>query len=69
MRENNDIRHGRHSVFMMHVHLVFVTKYRREDFTKGNSMRRLLAMKAKVYRRMRIRDLFGTRLGTTGELA
>ncbi len=26
-------RHGRHCVFMMHVHLVFVTKYRRFCFT------------------------------------
>jgi putative transposase len=34
MEESNDIRHGRHCVFMMHVHLVFVTKYRREVFTK-----------------------------------
>ena len=31
---NNEIRHGRHCVFMMHVHLVFVTKYRREVFTR-----------------------------------
>lgn len=28
-RVNPDIRHGRHCVFMMHVHLVFVTKYRK----------------------------------------
>ena len=34
MQEGNDIRHGRHCVFQMHVHLVFVTKYRREIFTK-----------------------------------
>jgi len=34
MQKNNDIRHGRHCVFNMHVHLVFVTKYRREVFTK-----------------------------------
>jgi putative transposase len=34
MRSDNDIRHGRHCVFLMHVHLVFVTKYRREVFTK-----------------------------------
>lgn len=34
MRNNTDIRHGRHCVFLMHVHLVFVTKYRREVFTK-----------------------------------
>ena len=34
MTENNDIRHGRHCAFLMHVHLVFVTKYRRGVFTK-----------------------------------
>jgi putative transposase len=46
MKKNNDIRTGRHCVFNMHVHLVFVTKYRkkvldaraleilRESFTK-----------------------------------
>lgn len=34
MKKNNDIRHGRHCIFLMHVHLVFVTKYRREVFTK-----------------------------------
>lgn len=30
-----DIRTGRHCVFKMHVHLVFVTKYRRDVFTKA----------------------------------
>ena len=34
MTTNNDIRRGRHCVFLMHVHLVFVTKYRRGVFTK-----------------------------------
>ena len=34
MRNSNDIRRGRHWVFKMHVHLVLVTKYRREGFTK-----------------------------------
>ena len=33
MDKNNDIRRGRHCVFKMHVHLVFVTKYRRGVFT------------------------------------
>lgn len=33
-RKNPNLRHGRHCVFMMHVHLVFVTKYRRFCFTK-----------------------------------
>ena len=34
MNTGNDIRHGRHCVFLIHVHLVFVTKYRRGVFTK-----------------------------------
>jgi len=34
MAISSDLRHGRHCVFMMHVHLVFVTKYRRDVFTK-----------------------------------
>jgi putative transposase len=32
MAEYNDIRHGRHCVFKMHVHLVFVSKYRGKVF-------------------------------------
>ena len=35
MKQNHEIRQGRHCVFLMHVHLVFVTKYRREVFTKA----------------------------------
>jgi putative transposase len=34
MNDYNDIRHGRNCVFLMHTHLVFVTKYRRGVFTK-----------------------------------
>ena len=34
MKIESDLRHGRHCVFEMHVHLVFVTKYRRNVFTK-----------------------------------
>jgi len=34
MKKNNDIRHGRHCLFLLHTHLVFVTKYRREVFTR-----------------------------------
>ncbi|MBN4077311.1 IS200/IS605 family transposase [Sulfobacillus acidophilus] len=34
MQKSSDIRTGRHCVFMMHVHLVFVTKYRKKVFTK-----------------------------------
>jgi len=33
MENNNDIRHGRRCIFRIHVHLVFVTKYRRGVFT------------------------------------
>jgi putative transposase len=33
MDENEDIRRGRSCVFALHVHLVFVTKYRRKVFT------------------------------------
>ncbi|WP_297477476.1 IS200/IS605 family transposase [Ferrovum sp.] len=35
MNDDNDIRRGRHCTFKMHVHLVFVTKYRRGVFTKS----------------------------------
>jgi putative transposase len=31
-----DIRTGRHCVFLMHVHLVFTTKYRRKIFTPSH---------------------------------
>ena len=34
MDKDNDIRQGRHCVFLTHVHLVFVTKYRHEVSTK-----------------------------------
>ena len=34
MSIDNEIRHGRHVVFNMHIHLVFVTKYRKHVFTK-----------------------------------
>ena len=47
MEKNNDIRHGRHCVFKMHVHLVFVTKYRRKVFD-GAAIERLRAIFAKV---------------------
>lgn len=33
-RKTRGIRHGRHCVFLMHVHLVFVPKYRKNLFTK-----------------------------------
>src|SRR5580658_3818917 len=34
MEKSSELRTGRHCVFAMHVHLVFVTKYRRHVFTK-----------------------------------
>lgn len=34
MKKETEIRHGRYCVFNIHVHLVFVTKYRRDVFTK-----------------------------------
>ena len=33
-RKTQGVRHGRHCVFLMHVHLVFVAKYRKKLFTK-----------------------------------
>jgi len=33
MKSQDEIRHGRNCVFQMHVHLVFVTKYRKGVFT------------------------------------
>lgn len=35
MNTSTDIRTGRHCVFNLHVHLVFVTKYRRKVFDKS----------------------------------
>ncbi len=35
MSNNQEIRTGRRCVFNMHVHLVFVAKYRRDVFTKA----------------------------------
>ena len=32
MTKEQDVRSGRHCVFAMHVHLIFVTKYRRKVF-------------------------------------
>jgi putative transposase len=34
MDMSSDLRTGRHCVFLMHCHLVFVTKYRKRIFTK-----------------------------------
>jgi putative transposase len=35
-KNDSDFRHGRHCVFDLHVHLVFVTKYRRHVFNKAH---------------------------------
>ena len=35
MSLDNDILCGRHCVFLIHVHLILVIKYRREVFTKA----------------------------------
>jgi len=40
MENNQDIRRGRHCVFALHVHLIFVTKYRRKVFD-GEAIDRL----------------------------
>jgi putative transposase len=34
MKKSTELRHGRTCVFAMHVHLVFVTKYRKKVFTQ-----------------------------------
>ena len=36
MKLSTKIRHGRHCVFNLHVHLVFVTKYRQKIFRKAH---------------------------------
>ena len=54
-KNSTEIRTGRHCVFNLHVHLVFVTKYRHRVFTKAilNDMRHLL---------MSVCDDFGAQL-------
>ena len=47
MSVDNEIRQGRHCVFKMHVHLVFVSKYRRKVFD-SDAIDRLRGMFAKV---------------------
>lgn len=47
MEKDNEIRHGRHCVFKMHVHLVFVAKYRRRVFD-GDAIDRMRRMFGKV---------------------
>ena len=47
MEIENDIRNGRHCVFNMHVHLVFVSKYRHKVFD-GNAINLLRTIFANV---------------------
>jgi len=47
MNNSTEIRHGRHCVFRLHVHLVFVTKYRRAVFD-ADAIQRLRAIFAGV---------------------
>ena len=47
MEKDNELRHGRHCVFKMHVHLVFVAKYRRKVFD-GDAIDRMRRMFGKV---------------------
>jgi putative transposase len=49
MQLSKDIRHGRHCVSALHVHLVFVTKYRRKVFDR-DALQRLQAIFEKVCR-------------------
>jgi len=47
MDKQQELRKGRHCVFAMHVHLVFVTRYRRKVFD-GDAIERLRAMMGKI---------------------
>jgi putative transposase len=47
MLSTSDIRHGRHCVFQIHVHLVFVTKYRDRIFN-ADAIQRLQLIFEKV---------------------
>ena len=40
MDDKQDLRQGRHCVFALHVHLIFVTKYRKKVFD-GDAIDRL----------------------------
>ena len=47
MAFSSDIRHGRHCVFQLHVHLVFLTKYRKTIFD-SDAIERLRVIFTKV---------------------
>ena len=61
MEEDNAIRHGRHCVFKMHVHWVFVAKYRRKVFD-GDAIDRMRRMFGKV-----CEDMQASRVEMDGE--
>ncbi len=61
MDKSTELRHGRHCVFAMHVPLVFVTKYRRDVFTR-EILQELEAVFASV-----CRDFGATLVGFDGE--
>src|ERR1700693_4428689 len=61
MLRTSEIRYGRHCVFQLHVHLVFVTKYRRPIFD-GDAVKRLRAVFEKVRG-----DFEAQLVGTDGE--
>ena len=44
MRKASDIRTGRHCAFVLHVHMVFVAKYRHPVFTKKIDSMRMISM-------------------------
>jgi len=48
MEQNKEIRHGRNCVFSLHVHLVFVTKFRRRVFDQ-KAIARLRELFAKIW--------------------
>jgi putative transposase len=52
MGQTNDIRTGRHCVFLLHAHLVLVTKYRHPVFTDAH-LSRLNSLKGVSSRRLR----------------
>ena len=61
MDKSSELRQGRHCVFAMHVPLVFVTKYRRDVFTR-EILQELEAVFASV-----CRDFGATLVGFDGE--
>jgi putative transposase len=48
-KTDSDLRHGWHCVFALHVYLVFVTRYRRNLFSRQH-LEAMQAILAKVYK-------------------